>query len=79
MTANTETHPEEPRAREYETIYILHSQFCKDSGIDLRDCPYSRALDQGVRERDWSGWENRPVVLITVTGWLTPTQYQGDT
>jgi hypothetical protein len=31
-----------------ETLYILHSQKCKDSGIDLRDCEWSKALDRGI-------------------------------
>ncbi len=31
-----------------QTVYILHSQECKDSGIDLRECPFSIALDQGI-------------------------------
>lgn len=31
-----------------EVFYILHSQQCLDSGIDLRDCPFSVALDSGI-------------------------------
>lgn len=27
-------------------FYILHSTECKNSGIDLRDCEFSQALDQ---------------------------------
>jgi hypothetical protein len=26
-------------------FFILHSEACRDSGIDLRFCPFSRALD----------------------------------
>lgn len=60
------------------TIYILHSQVCKDSGVDLRFCPYSLTLDAGIRDLDWAGWENRPVVLSIATGWLVPSSYSGD-
>lgn len=31
-----------------ETVYILHSHDCKNSGIDLRECRYSIALDRGI-------------------------------
>ena len=36
-----------------QTVYILHSCTCLDSGIDLRDCPYSVALDRGIRPAEW--------------------------
>jgi hypothetical protein len=36
------------------TVYILHSRECRDSGIDLRECPYSLALDRGI---GLSGWK----------------------
>ena len=48
---------------ETEAVYILHSQPCKDSGIDLRKCPYSRALDKGIDVAVWEGSEDTPVVL----------------
>lgn len=43
------------------TVYILHSQRCKDSGIDLRECLFSQALDNGIDDADWDGWEDQPV------------------
>lgn len=46
-----------------ETVYILHSQRCLDSGIDLRDCVFSQALDRGIDRRYWEGHEDRPVAL----------------
>lgn len=46
-----------------QTIYILHSGKCKDSGIDLRACEWSLALDRGIDLEDWNGYEDRPVVL----------------
>ena len=36
-----------------QTVYILHSQTCLDSGVDLRDCPFSVALDLGIDVDDW--------------------------
>lgn len=46
-----------------ETVYVLHSQRCKDSGIDLRECEWSLALDRGIDLDDWRDYEDRPVVL----------------
>ena len=28
-----------------QTVYVLHSKECLDSGIDLRRCPFSVAMD----------------------------------
>ena len=47
-----------------QRVYILHSQACRDSGIDVRDCPFSVALDRGV---DLSLWEKDVPVLLGVT------------
>lgn len=72
-------HPTEHYARavsEDETVYILHSQECKDSGVDLRKCPFSRALDKGIdRPLPWSGWRyviDRPVRVEVFQGFLVP-------
>ena len=46
-----------------ETVYILHSGLCKASGVDLRKCAYSRALDYGIDPVEWKKWEDQPVVL----------------
>ena len=46
-----------------QRVYILHSTACVASGIDLRDCEYSRALDLGIDESIWEGREDRPVIL----------------
>ena len=54
------------------TVYVLHSQRCKDSGIDLRECPWSLALDRGIVLDDWKGYEDRPVVLAIVRRRLFP-------
>lgn len=55
-------------------VYVLHSQECLDSGIDLRDCEYSIALNKGIervpglsKDRPVPGWDKRsdvPVVLM---------------
>lgn len=55
-----------------ETVYILHSQRCKDSGIDLRSCEWSHALNRGIDGDDWKGYEDRPVVLAIIRQRLFP-------
>lgn len=59
------------------TVYILHSQECRDTTPDLRECPYSIALDRGITDRmPWASWRrvpDRPVRLhINYDGWLVP-------
>ena len=61
-----------------QQVYILHSRACRglhDRGLrDVRNCPWSRALDRGINERDWSGMEDVPVVVdIDHHGDLVPT------
>lgn len=46
-----------------QTVYILHSQRCLESGIDLRECRFSLALDEGIDRDQWTGFEDRPVAL----------------
>lgn len=55
-----------------ETVYILHSQECKDSGIDLRDCELSLAVDDGIDPSQWDGYEDRPVALGIIRSRLVP-------
>jgi hypothetical protein len=59
-----------------QTVYILHSQKCRDSGIDLRDCAFSVALDHGIDMSDWDGWEDQPVTL-DIDDLLVPTPAPG--
>lgn len=59
-----------------QTVYILHSQRCKDSGIDLRDCDWSRALDRGINESEWRDCQDRPVVLHVWHGTLMPVDWE---
>lgn len=46
-----------------ETIYILHSGECYKTFNDLRDCPFSKALDRGIDREQWEPYEDRPVKL----------------
>ena len=58
------------------TVYILHSRECRESGIDLRECPFSIALDRGIEHAfPWTGWrrvQDRPVRLEIARGYLMP-------
>lgn len=57
-----------------QKVYILHSQECKDSGVDLRECPFSIALDRGIPLDRWADFEDMPVELwvSAATGRLIP-------
>jgi hypothetical protein len=46
-----------------QVVYILHSKECLASGIDLTYCRFSVALDRGIDERRWLGYEDVPVAL----------------
>jgi hypothetical protein len=46
-----------------QRVYVLHSAACVASGIDLRDCEYSQALDRGINPTDWLGQADTPVTL----------------
>lgn len=59
-------HPEDHLGRAVsaeETVYILHPDDCREFFDDLRDCPFSKALDRGIDGLRWSGFEDRPVRL----------------
>lgn len=59
-----------------QTVYILHSKECVDSGIDLRDCPFSLALDLGISLDVWAGHEDMPVELVVLScGELAPLRH----
>ena len=57
-----------------QRVYILHSKDCLDSGIDLRKCPFSLALDLGISLHRWAKFEDLPVELwvSAATGRLVP-------
>lgn len=68
-------HPEWHYARavsDQRTVYILHSGTCLAHYDDLRECPYSLALDEGIDEMSWSGSEDRPVLVTIQSGLLVP-------
>ena len=44
-----------------ERVYILHSQECVEKFADLRRCPFSIALDEGIDLELWGDWQDRPV------------------
>jgi hypothetical protein len=57
-----------------EMVYILHSQRCLDQEaaglLDLRDCSYSLALDEGIDPGDWVF--DTPVRVMVSYGRLVP-------
>ena len=55
-----------------QTVYILHSHQCKMSTDDLRECPFSLALDRGIDEGEWSDWEDQPVQVLVRDQRLVP-------
>lgn len=55
-----------------QTVYILHSRACIDTGIDLRSCDYSHALDRGIDLVDWQHHQDRVVTLQHQHGYLMP-------
>ena len=54
-----------------QTVYILHSFECLDTYRDLRDCPYSIALDEGINEDLWPQ-DVCVEAAIDSTGYLVP-------
>ncbi len=48
---------------EEERVYVLHSERCIASGIDLRVCAFSAALDRGIDAAVWREHMDVPVVL----------------
>ncbi|WP_328856862.1 hypothetical protein OG579_16840 [Williamsia herbipolensis] len=63
-----------------QTVYILHSRECLDSGIDLRRCMFSTALDRGIDITQWDGHEDAPVLVAVAlpTGRLIPSTGAAD-
>lgn len=56
-----------------QTVYVLHSRACLDSGIDLRDCEFSRALDRGINPARWV--QDRALIVEVIKGWLMPASF----
>ena len=60
-----------------QRVYVLHSRQCKESTPDLRDCPFSIALDEGIENGMvwpyWRGRQDQPMRLaIDRAGYLRP-------
>lgn len=59
-----------------QEVYILHSHRCKDSGVDLRRCLFSQALDNGIDLEEWEGAEDQTVrVTINSAHRLVPVRF----
>lgn len=58
--------------RDDMVFYILHSQNCVEDNPDLRACPFSVALDQGIDLDTWKDLMDRPVLLQIRGGRLRP-------
>lgn len=55
-----------------QSVYVLHSQHCLDTKKDLRECQFSKALDNGIDETEWEGLMDEPVLLTCLGGTLFP-------
>lgn len=70
-------HPRYHQARavsEEQTVYILHSQACLDSGIYLTDCAYSLALDEGIDIERWEHFQDQ-AMFVAIEDWrLVPDE-----
>lgn len=56
-----------------ERLYILHSHACVVQRRDLRECPYSLALDKGIDPEVWVGHHDVPIcITIGFDGRLRP-------
>lgn len=60
-----------------QVVYVLHSERCKASGIDLRDCSYSQALDNGIDREAWTDLEDCAVIVTVDLNRLIPERAVG--
>lgn len=58
-----------------KTVYILHSKNCLEDYEDLRDCPFSLALDAGIDPWEWP--KDEPVLAEVDDGFLFPARIGG--
>ncbi|KQY58336.1 hypothetical protein ASD11_01325 [Aeromicrobium sp. Root495] len=54
-------------------VYVLHSVECVQEYADLRECPYSAALGEGIREQQWPADAPTPVLIDSESGQLCPS------
>ena len=57
-----------------QTVYILHSRECLAMHADLRECPWSLALDRGIDISEWV--EDVPLTVRVRDGRLVPSPAQ---
>ena len=57
-----------------QTVYILHSRECLAVHADLRECPWSLALDRGIDLSEWV--EDVPLTVRVRDGRLVPSPAQ---
>ena len=57
-----------------QTVYVLHSRECLDMYPDLRECPWSLALDRGIDISEWV--EDVPLTVRVRDGRLVPSPAQ---
>ncbi|GAS98814.1 uncharacterized protein RMCC_5779 [Mycolicibacterium canariasense] len=56
-----------------QAVYILHSGVCKQQVPDLRECPFSLALDKGISTDVWDRFQDMAVELAILSdGTLAP-------
>lgn len=53
-----------------QAVYILHSEACLVARPDLRECPWSLALDEGIDLDEWI--EDVPLRVGIMDGRLVP-------
>lgn len=57
------------------TTYILHSEHCRSRGLDLRECAFSVAMDDGVDDAEFEGYTDRAIVMgVDSNGVLLPAE-----
>jgi len=55
-----------------ETVYILHSKNCLEDYQDLRECPFSLALDNGIDINEW--YQDKTVLVVVKNNKLAPAK-----
>lgn len=57
-----------------QMVYVLHSRQCLSDYADLRECPFSQALDNGLDLDKWQYHQDEPVELGIVDDSLWPVE-----
>jgi hypothetical protein len=59
-----------------QTVYVLHSHECKGLYVDLRDCPFSMALNNGIDQDVWDDSMDRVVAVSVEADRLVPEPFE---